>query len=84
MKHAFDALASELHKQWRAFNRELKQGKLTHLEYDKDTQKLTWRKPKGENQKAREQTFYDQLPYTFRMSPTRLLQAESTSSFTGN
>ncbi len=58
-----DALASELHKQWRAFNRELKQGKLTHLEYDKDTQKLTWRKPKGENQKAREQTFYDQLPY---------------------
>jgi TnpA family transposase len=58
-----DALASELHKQWRAFNRELKQGKLTHLEYDKDTQKLTWCKPKGENQKAREQTFYDQLPY---------------------
>ncbi|EDX7485312.1 Tn3 family transposase, partial [Salmonella enterica subsp. enterica serovar 4,[5],12:i:-] len=58
-----DALASELNKQWRAFNRELKQGKLTHLEYDKDTQKLTWRKPKGENQKAREQTFYEQLPY---------------------
>ena len=39
------ALTAELHTQWLAFNRELKQGKLTHLEYDKDTQKLTWRRP---------------------------------------
>jgi hypothetical protein len=58
-----DALAAELHAQWLAFNRELKQGKLTHLEYDKDTQKLTWRKPKGENPKAREKAFYEQLPF---------------------
>ena len=58
-----DALTTELRAQWLAFNRELKQGKLTHLEYDKATQKLTWRKPKGKNQKAREQTFYEQLPY---------------------
>ncbi|WP_162757112.1 Tn3 family transposase, partial [Escherichia coli] len=58
-----DALATELRAQWLAFNRELKQGKLTHLEYDKDTQKLTWRKPKGENQKAREKAFYEQLPF---------------------
>jgi len=58
-----DALAAELHAQWLAFNRELKQAKLTHLDYDKDTQKLTWRKAKGENQKAREQAFYEQLPF---------------------
>ena len=58
-----DALAAELHAQWLAFNRELKQGKLTHLEYDKDSQKLTWRKPKGENQKARDKSFYEQLPF---------------------
>jgi hypothetical protein len=58
-----DALGAELRAQWLAFNRELKQGKLTHLEYDKDTQKLTWRKPKGENQKAREKAFYEQLPF---------------------
>jgi hypothetical protein len=58
-----DALAAELHAQWLAFNRELKQGKLTHLEYDKDTQKLIWRKPKTENQKVREQAFYEQLPF---------------------
>lgn len=59
----FDALAAELHAQWLAFNRELKQGKLTHLEYDQNTQKLTWRKPKGENQKARDKAFYEQLPF---------------------
>ncbi len=58
-----DTLAAELHAQWLAFNRELRQGKLTHLEYDKDTQKLIWRKPKGENQKTREQAFYEQLPF---------------------
>ena len=58
-----DALTAELHAQWLALNRELKQGHLTHLEYDKDTQTLTWRKPKGENQKAREQAFYERLPF---------------------
>ncbi len=55
--------SAELHAQWLAFNRELKQGKLTHLEYDKNTQTLIWRKPKGEKQKAREQAFYEQLPF---------------------
>jgi len=30
-------LASEMHRQWKAFNRELKQEKLIHLEYDKET-----------------------------------------------
>jgi len=58
-----DALTAELRAQWLAFNRELKQGKLTHLEYDKDTRTLTWRKLKGENQKAREKAFYEQLPF---------------------
>ena len=60
-----DTLTAELHAQWLAFNRELKQGKLTHLEYDKDTRTLIWRKPKGENQKAREQSFYEQLPFCY-------------------
>ena len=58
-----DALTRELRAQWLAFNRELKRGKLTHLDYDKDTKTLIWRKPKGENQKVREQSFYEQLPY---------------------
>jgi hypothetical protein len=54
-----DALAAELHMQWLAFDHELTQGKLAHLEYDKDTQKLTWHKSRGENQKTREQAFYE-------------------------
>ena len=58
-----DALTAELHVQWLAFNRELKQGKFTHMEYNKDTKALTWRRPKVENQKAREQGLYEQLPF---------------------
>ncbi len=58
-----DALTVELREQWLAFNRELKQGKLTHLDYDKEKHKLIWRRPKAENQQAREQALYEQLPY---------------------
>nr|CAA70598.1 transposase [Pseudomonas putida] len=58
-----DALAAELRAQWVAFNRELKQGKLTHLEYDKDTQRLTWRKPRGRTRRLRAEALYEQLPY---------------------
>ena len=57
-----DTLRAELHAQWMAFNSELKQGKLAHLDYDKDTQTLVWRKPKMDKQPAREQAFYEQLP----------------------
>ncbi len=59
-----DELKTELHAQWLAFNRELKLGKLTHLEYDKDTLKLTWHKPKIEKQPVREQAFYEQLAFS--------------------
>lgn len=41
VKTQLKALESELHRQWKAFNRELRQGKLKQLEYDKETQKLT-------------------------------------------
>ncbi len=58
-----DLLATELNTQWREFNRELKQGKLKHLEYDKDNQTLSWHKSKADNLKAREQAFYEQLPF---------------------
>lgn len=58
-----DALTNELCEQWLAFNRELKQGKLTHLAYDKNTQTLTWRRPKAEKHKASEQAFYEKLPF---------------------
>ena len=52
-----DALTAELRAQRLAFDSELKQGKLTHLDYDKEKKKLIWRKPKGDNQKVTEQAF---------------------------
>lgn len=58
-----DALATELHAQWLAFNRELKQGKLKHLDYDKDTQTLIWRKSKVDALVARQAAFYELLPF---------------------
>lgn len=61
IKTQLKALSSELHRQWKAFNRELKQGKLKHLEYDKDTQKLTWHKSMISRHKAQEKRFYEQL-----------------------
>ncbi|HBR1679941.1 TPA: Tn3 family transposase, partial [Klebsiella pneumoniae] len=63
IKTQLKALSSELHRQWKAFNRELKQGKLKHLEYDKDTQKLTWHKSVISRHKAQEKRFYEQLPF---------------------
>jgi TnpA family transposase len=57
------ALAAELGAQWLAFNRELKQGKLTQLEYDTVAQTLTWRRPKVDKHPAREYAFYEQLPF---------------------
>ena len=63
IKAQLDVLTAELRAQWLAFNTELKQGKLTHLDYDKDTKKLIWRKPKVENQKVREKGLYEQLPH---------------------
>lgn len=58
-----DALTTELHAQWLAFNRELRQGKLKHLDYDRETQALTWRKPKADPHAEREAAFYAQLPF---------------------
>jgi Tn3 transposase DDE domain len=63
IKTQLKTLASELHRQWKAFNRELKQGKLKHLEYDQETQKLTWHKSMASRHKAQEKSFYEQLPF---------------------
>ncbi|WP_440030413.1 Tn3 family transposase [Chromobacterium amazonense] len=62
IKAQLEALKTDLHQQWLAFNKELKQGKLKHLLYDKEKDELVWRKPKRDNLKEREQVFYEQLP----------------------
>lgn len=54
-------LTTELREQWQAFDRELRTGKLKHLDYDAATQTLTWRRPKAEDDSEQQDTFYDQL-----------------------
>lgn len=63
IKTQLKALSGELHRQWKAFNRELKQGKLKHLEYDTETQKLNWHKSVVSRYKEQNQRFYGQLPF---------------------
>ena len=46
------ALTAELRTQWLAFNRELRQGKLKHLDDERETKTLTWRRPKADNTAA--------------------------------
>ncbi|WP_148245201.1 Tn3 family transposase [Enterobacter asburiae] len=60
--HQLRTLTRELHRQWKAFNRELKQDKLPHLAFDKETQKLSWRKQDTGDQSDSVTDFYSQLP----------------------
>jgi len=55
-----DELFEKLHQLWSNFDCELRNGKLTHLEYDPAQKKLTWRKPEVE--KEEESDFYVKLP----------------------
>ena len=58
-----DALTTELHEQWLAFNRELRQGKLTHLDYDSKTRTLTWHRPKAAPDAEYQDRFYEQVSF---------------------
>ncbi|MGO9432093.1 Tn3 family transposase [Rhodoblastus sp.] len=57
------ALSAELHHQWVSFDKELRQGKLKHLQYDSKSKKLTWRRPKAGNNKVEQERFYDQMSF---------------------
>jgi TnpA family transposase len=56
-----DALFVELDTQWRAFDFELRSGKLKHLEFDPVKQTLTWHRPKADKDKQLQQGFYGKL-----------------------
>ncbi|EAM2866907.1 Tn3 family transposase, partial [Salmonella enterica] len=62
VEQQLDELTRELHDQWIAFNRELKQGKLSHLEFNHDTQRISWRKSDMTGQSDSVTDFYSQLP----------------------
>lgn len=56
-----DALFAELYTQWRAFDDELRSGKLKHLEFDKEKKTLIWHRPKANKDKLLQQEFYGKL-----------------------
>jgi hypothetical protein len=58
---SIDALYAELSQQWKLFDRELRQGKLKHLEYDEVRKHLTWHKPKVNKDDALKLGFYAKL-----------------------
>jgi len=53
-----DTLLSELGTLWEAFDRELRQGKLKHLDYDSVKKILTWHRPKSESFEELKKSFY--------------------------
>ena len=57
-----DTLFAELECLWQDFDRELRRGKLKHLEYDPENQSLAWRKPKVNQEVALQTSFYAKLP----------------------
>jgi len=57
-----DTLLADLDRLWRAFDHELRQGKLKHLEYDPARKTLSWRKPKADKEATLQASFYAKLP----------------------
>lgn len=56
-----DALFVELDMQWRAFDEELRAGKLKHLDFDADKKTLIWHRPKADKDKQLQKDFYAKL-----------------------
>ena len=56
-----DVLFAELDTQWRAFDEELRAGKLNHLDFDADKKTLIWHRPKADKDKELQKGFYAKL-----------------------
>ncbi|UOA09289.1 hypothetical protein KKZ03_02940 [Methylobacter sp. S3L5C] len=56
-------MTDELHSLWLAFDSDLRQGKLKHLEYDSQLKTLTWHKYKASNDKALQESFYSKMGF---------------------
>ena len=54
---ALDLSFAELGQLWRGFDRDLRQGKLKHLEYNSANRTLSWHKPKTNNEEALQTAF---------------------------
>ena len=62
MDATLDGLCADLHRLWLIFDRDLRQGKLKHLEYDPGRKTLSWRTPKVDKEEALQAAFYARLP----------------------
>lgn len=69
-------LGRELRKQWRLFNRDLRRGKLTHLDFDHAARTLTWRQPEAVPADEEQSTFYEQLPFCETANVLRFVNDE--------
>jgi hypothetical protein len=56
-----DSLFAELDMLWRSFERELRQGKLKHLDFDAASKSLTWHRPKADQNEALQKGFYTKV-----------------------
>jgi TnpA family transposase len=56
-----DGLFAELDMLWRSFDRELRQGKLKHLDFDSVSKTITWHRPKAADDEALQKDFYAKL-----------------------
>jgi TnpA family transposase len=56
-----DTQLADLQYLWKRFDRKLRQGKLTHLEFDPKTKKIIWHKPKADKDLASQTDFYAKL-----------------------
>jgi TnpA family transposase len=63
IKAQLKALTEELHHLWLAFDNDLRQGKLKHLEYDSQLKTLTWHRYKANKDKALQENFYSKLGF---------------------
>jgi TnpA family transposase len=72
-----EGLTGELHDLWRSFDRELRQGKLKHLDYDPVHQKLSGRKPRLDKEEELQTNFYTKLPARDIADVFRLVNTQS-------
>ncbi|MCW2241832.1 hypothetical protein [Azospirillum canadense] len=57
-----DGLCTDLHRLLLTFDRDLRQGKLKHLDYDAERKALAWRNPGMDKEDALQAAFYAKLP----------------------
>ncbi len=56
-----DELYTALDQQWKGFDQDLRDGRLTHIDFNPERKSLTWRRPKAEQVDEIQNGFYDNL-----------------------